>query len=624
MDLQEPTTNLAHRRKLLLQEVLGRFTGPERDRLLAEFEPGELQNLTNREDLVIVLNDFESWGDNSLDRVETILRGDKFWKQRLTVTGILVKLDQLRRDEGRDVEALPPVMFTNRSREFKRIDDNNPKLMQTWLIDAPVGYGKSELLREIHRRNVHGENRNNGRSRKSFLYTIPRDLDFNIVSLANELIKEIGCKIHIEDSEHAKKIGLRIAACILGMPIEDTKGQGQPPKGKLFSEEYSSEINILIDNVDSLDEKTFGDLAELILGLRQEFETRGFFENQNRFRIFLAGRNVEKRSSILRDNSLYFLPIPLSPFEFQYVEETVRNYTSMVRMPLKWKVTTGIAAHIMYLTGGHPGAMASILQDLTRNDYAGVPTCLEEKPNPYLDIVHEYADEIVKDHSRLISHFQEDIAKFLPESANLLSIIETLSVFRQYGTWLLNELIERSQIQWTGRAFELKDILSKTRIISKPILEPSSFLRNDISGRLLSIRLRESSEGQTRFAELCQLGLTLFRNRILRPEGEPVDILALEWLYQELQHECHVEAIRGDPLKQRILSAADDIMDFLVLGNSSLDVVEGFTNSLKLDWEFGFQFNYFAGVSGYTTQPFIDLEKSVERKFKEIAARPLS
>lgn len=623
MDLQESRTDYLHRRRSLLQQILERFNSTERNRLLASFDPSVLIRLTDRDDLVKVLTDFESWGDDSLEQIETILRADDIWKKRLIDKGILIQLDQLKVDEGRNMETLPPVMFTNRGREFKRIDDNNTKLMQTWLIDAPVGYGKSGLLSEIHRRNIHDANRNNVRGSKSFLYAIPRDKDLNIASLANELIREIGCKIQFEAGERADKIGSRIAACILSLPIGNTKGQGEDSEGKLlFSEAHSSEITILIDNLDSLAEDTFEDLAELILGFWEEFGARRFFERQNRFRIFLAGRNLGKKSSIFRDKSVPFLLMPLSPFEFRYVEETVRNYTSQVKMPQTPKVATGIAAHIMYLTGGHPGAMANILQDLTRNDYAGVPRCLEEDPNPYLDIVHTFTDEIVNDHLKVISHFNENIVKFLPENQNLLSIIETLSVFRQYGTWLLDELITRKQIQWDGRGYELKDILTKTLIISKPISEPSSFLRNDISSRLLSMRLREGSYGTTRFAELCQLGLTLYGNRILRPEGEPAHILALEWLYQELQYECYVKRTRGDALKQRILGAADHAMDLLVIGNSSSDVIEGFTNSLQLDWELGFQFNYFAGEAGYTAQPFIDLEKSVEMKFKQILSLP--
>ena len=606
----------SRKRKQLLQRCADSLGGNEPQRFVSECIDPELQKRLTDPDsinMVSILNDLDLF--HKLDLFEDWIRGDRLVSQRIKEKGILAELDALKPKAIQKSVSPLPVKFTNRVKEFNKIDAiSNP--FQVWLIEAPAGYGKTELILEIQRRNEYLRKKNDYPG-DDFLITLNRRTRFNVISLANKIVKIIGGKTKFKDGDGSNTIGTRMAAYILGLSIGTGENSGiltNFGKEILYSTVHGAEISILIDNVEILDDTTFRELSSLTSGFYLEFQKKQFFDRQNRIRIFLAGTNLLTRSSVFKDKSVSFFDLALSPFEFQYVDETVRNYSSLVSRPLHPDISATIAAHIMHLTGGHPGAMAEILQKLAREGFPGVPQCFQDNSDSYLGIVHKFTQKVVDNHLEVVSRFTDEISKYLPKSEDLFAILETLSVFRQYGTWLLENLIAQGLIQWKGRAYELKDLLykNKTYFISKQ----ESFLVNNISRALLATRLREGiPDGQARFATLCKFGRIQYSERILNPCGEPVAQLALEWLFQELQYDCYVEQLSGRSLINAIYEALDDVFVHLGIAHASPDVIEGFLNVLKKDWELIFLFNFFASEDGYKTEPSEEFIELVERKY---------
>lgn len=539
--------------------------------------PKEQDELTQPVTKASFLGDIERWGYQ--DKLEEILR--KRWPDILSEP--LKQLEEHRRDVPTEEPAVVEpisVDFVNRIEEFKTIFQS-AMLAQHWIIDAPAGYGKTEFLKEIRERYTKTE------GWLCCYVELPREAPLQIRALAHEIIREFGGSENFREEIGARQIGRRIAAYLLNLCV------GTNEKICLLSAQYSG-IAVFVDNIESLEQETLSGLADLIGGVYEGLNGSGFFNRQNRLRFFLAGRDARRKaSSILSERSVPTADMALSPYTFSVVQDTVRQYALKAGVIPPEENLRETSAQLMYLTGGHPGCIAAILQELAKGRFAEAPFVLKEEPEKFNGVVFSVLRDLESASDR----------------RELIPILETLSVFRRYKPWMLRHLLDKRYIHWIRDEYELESALSETYLLEKK----EGFLQNDISRRLFAIRFRTMDPD--RFRRLCSEGPTLYENYLHSPKPWHPETVVVEWLYQKLQYEYYVEGKRGENLRRVILEATRSALGMLETMWDSREIIPVFADILKEDWELQFMVNYFSSEEGYSDEPYKELLGQVGGKY---------
>jgi hypothetical protein len=196
------------------------------------------------------------------------------------------------------------------------------------------------------------------------------------------------------------------------------------------------------------------------------------------------------------------------------------------------------------------------------------------------------------------------------EPDSLLSTLQTLSVFRRYGPWLLRALLDRELVQLGIECEEDEEYALEGMLLETYLLErKGGFLQNDISRRLFAIHLR--SIEPERFQELCQMGLTLYEDYLHSQNLRRPEIVAVEWIYQEVQYEYHVEGKQGNTLLEGVLEKTRSALEILKTTWDSREIGPDFIAALREDWELQFMVNYFSSEDVYSYEPYGELISSV-------------
>lgn len=527
------------------------------------------------------LNDMARW--EYLDRVEEELREQ--WSELLSdilETGQV--LEPASSSSGHIAERQIEVKFVNREAELDEIF-RSAKVARTkyWIVDAPVGYGKSKLLREICKYYT-----NEGWT--CGYVEMSRADPPSLRKLGKDILESLGCpREALEDVED------RIGYCIAGtlMNRDDTN----PP----LSQTQRKGIAIFLDNIEALGEEDLSGLAEVVEEIFKGLENSGFLKRQNTFLCFFSGRDARKRLKIRAFENLSRLTEkPLSPFCFDVVQETVRQYALEVDADPPNIATT--AAHLMYLTGGHPGCMAYILSEIAHDKFAQAPQVLE-------DPLEEFRKEVFKVIKQLEVDVQEVMEK--SEDPDLVPILKTLSVFRKYRPWLLQWLKESGIIDWDKDEYQLEKALLDTYLLERR----PPFLQNEISRRLFSIHLR-LKESDT-FNDLCEESVSLFKKRLELSNLRSPEAVAVEWLYQKLQYEYYVNEKRGNDLLEEIEQAATIAISSLEEKWPRPDMVPDFIDALREDWELEFLVNYLTNRREYDNETYERLLRNLSQDLLE-------
>lgn len=446
----------------------------------------------------------------------------------------------------------PFIDFVNRGAELDRIFLSTLPI-QYWVIDAPAGYGKTDFLRELERRY-------NELNWVTGYVTISRDASPNIQTLVRHLFAAIDALNQYDQQQDARTIGLQFAACLLCSNTARRVTFGG--------------VTIFIDNIDVLSELSFEKLVEFIIGVYEGLSPSGFFLQQNRVRFFLAGRDARRK--VARISKLPFTELTLSPYEFSYVQETVRRYARKVNVLLQEPYIANVAACLMYLSGGHPGCIAGILGELAEGRFAKVGLILQAQPQSLLNRV----DSILKDL----------FVEYDPDVLNLVPLIETLSVFRRFRTWLFEELVEKGYLEWKGDRYELQQALLSTFLLRRE----RSFLQDSITQRLCAIRLRLNNP--QKFEQLCREGVRIYKEKLSCSRNP--EQLAVEYVYLRLQHAYYVDKICGESLREVLASILQETITILVQAwEGDRSIVDDFIELCKQDWDLEFLVNYFLGVA---------------------------
>jgi hypothetical protein len=547
----------------LLSQCLEKLTDTQFGELIGlVLTPAQQDDLSKPVTKASFLKDVERWG--FLDKLEDKLR--KRWPELLY--DLLLPLEKLR------PSALPLVPFKNREDEIALILSSFGE--PHYLIDAPAGYGKTVLLSQL---------------RELFESQDPKWVcalasmrsDSRISDLASRLAQRLGLS-RSPSGEDARRFGGSLASQLKNKRAEDIRSGG---------------VVLLID----LDRSSSTDLAKEIIdhfvpGIWEGLKTLDFQapRKQKPFRVILAGRHLTRE---LPADIPGWKRKRLSPFAYKAVYETARDY--LVGHTEHEPSIKTIAAHILYLTGGHPGCMARLLRSyrekgLTPDDFLAQS----------MKQVERGQDNVVQP---AIDRAYESVSSDLQEA------FDKLCVFRYLIPDMFSKVLGSSHPLLKDQdEHDLADRLTKIQQLHRD----GYFLAVDIIRRLLVIRLRRSAAAE--FAHWCQDAKALCEGQLKKSNAQRPAKWAIECLFQFLQQHADDVLVPEKRIEIRdkfFGHQLSEVLDTLVRGRNIKEERNVLQQELAKDWEFEFTVNYFLRRDVYEDEPYQGLLQQVKCYFDQ-------
>jgi hypothetical protein len=481
------------------------------------------------------------------------------------------------------------VRFVNREYELRRICTLNGA--QFALVDAPAGYGKSYLLREVRRQLCGLSGGPPQKPREGNSGTCCALVEFSDrLALERQVLDAICQQLDIPPASVASADDL--APELIAM-TERSEGHGQ----KLTT------VMLMFDNIDQIPMESVKTwlVRDLIAGLDKGLDAT---ESGPKLRAVLAGRFVASEWDARgKRHGLKFMLLPLSPFSRDIVEEAVRLKVQEVRRILDPLACRAMARGIVRLTGGHPRCMGQLIDHLATRKFS----INYEGPGNYFDRIR---DGIFRDSVRPVIDALMD--KLDDTVSDLLSRI---CVFRRFDQRILDVLLNSGEIEGFGSGEQALVSLNATALITPPgIVEAEKgyeHLHTDrIARRLLALAMRSASPRS--HGRLNAIARHIFkawldgRNIEAVPrEGPPVYAgklpnkprdhlqvaLVQEYLYHYLQS---VETVSEEDLEQEARRLHDELDSSL----GAYDVPNQggrLRDALMSDWELEDRIYYLAG-----------------------------
>lgn len=437
-----------------------------------------------------------------------------------------------------------------------------------YLLDAPAGYGKTELLMEL-------------KGRLSQEGWVCAYICADNYETPNELVKGLAGELGLKGpltGRNVEQLGLAFGNLLRGEKRQDITLRG---------------VVLLIDLGRSTSLSMTRKLAaEFIPKVQSSLRVDEFFDQKhNRFRVVLAGRHLAKQKDKIVEKTTIPLTVEqLPPLTYEDLLKTTREYLPKT---IAAAVITQIATQIMHITGGHPGCMASLLRMYKKS---GAPP-----PRDFFDMNGEEIQQVI---NREVDEIEHDIP------AELRPAIDAIGIFRQVNLHILSFFI--GQVPGIGdykNAAELADKLTTAYYLRRD----GPLLRND-NHRLLGLRRRADPDCAKRAQESCQDYLN--RSSARKPE-----VWVIEYLYQfllSLSGEVE-DSSRRTKIQEKLLNEElPHILSRLVANKDhieKLDIYETLKQELKKDDEFRFVVNYYTGKDQYGNQPYEELEKAIDQFF---------
>lgn len=460
--------------------------------------------------------------------------------------------------------------FVNRREELEQIMEGRPYTV----LDAPIGYGKTALMRRAEVEYA----------KKQWLCVyseIPTE-PANCVGIGANLQEVIGGE-SITTLDNEKEIGKE-----LGHRLLNTKKELDRFKTNQVNKiGESSGIVLLLDNIERLPNKELSLLMTCLLpSIRDVLRSA-----QVQLRVILAGHNIGPR---LENRGYPLLNIiPLRPFDFDYVHDTLIQAAETKPEDANLR-----AAHLMHITGGHPGCMANILENMK---YTWPPDLFFE----------EYSDK----HQSIVIATSKEVKDSLPNQ--LKKTFETLAFFRKFSIGLISQLITHNLIAWEKEPKRLADDLTQTYLVKRR----GGFLEDEIIRRLILINMRVNKPEE--FLMLYNQALKIYETNIQEtyfPQTHAIEawFVYLQRSYYKFDKDKKILVELGleerKNLHEQFFADEGIVANHLAILNekdNGPDLVESLKSELIRDQEFAFTLNYFLRGEQYTTEPYKKLIKKI-------------
>ncbi len=467
-------------------------------------------------------------------------------------------------------------MFTNRDDEIKLILSSFAPAC--FLLDAPPGYGKTELLQTLKQRFVE----------QNWLCAFATAQTHDtLAELAPKLASEL--EINLPTGHHHTPWGVRFGGALaLRWPAVKSEG-----------------VALLIDlngpPALQLLEKL---LNEFIPQIKANLNPLPLFKSKNRFRVIIAGRYLAGRPETKTPPNLRPKSLALSPFEYTVIRDFVAKH-----MPEQDDDSVSLlAAHLMYLTGGHPGCMAQSMQLYRQVSITPDAFFQYYAPTIWADVVNPTIQTVLAELPQVDQEF--------------ISVLDKLAVFRYLDYSILNQVVKHHKLPY-GDVYRLADKLTAMYIYNFR----NRLFQDDIIRRLLAIRQWQPwlwpNENKPLFFDHCRTARDICHQRFKEPPVERSETWAIEYLYQSLQQ--HAGAI-GDQDKRRQIClrfmaevVPQALRIFIDERGIQADAIEqekqALLEVLEKDWEFQFTVNYFLRADQFNSEPFEQLVVTIQDYF---------
>ncbi len=518
----------------------------------------------------------------TVEDFEHRVRGDltqlllDYSEERLLETRQPGLAEQIAKLQAPEPKPAPPphVPFINREDELKQILSSFAPPYH--LVDAPAGYGKTALLKELRRR--FGE-----QNWISVYVSVQKHR--SLPDVAQALAAQLGISLTLDPD--ARRLGLNLGRAIVQHQGDYFVQEGVDSRRGviLFIDVDKRPWTSLLPTIDAL-------LVDFIPGVEYSLRGLDFFKrSHNPFRVVFAGRYLAGKTPSTSPLPLTILK--LTPFNYEVVRNSARAYLSDQRG------VGQLAAHLMHYTAGHPGCMARVLELYQERGYPPDEFFRYSAEEIWESIVWQEADAVHNDIRR-----------------ELRRIFDDLSIFRCLDYAVLQRLLDEAVFPEHESEFDLADELTGTYLMDWK----GRLLRDDITRRLLAMRLLQEI-GPRSFAVHCQRAQAICVERLQDSSAQMPEMWTIEFLFQSLQQ--HAEDIKDRQKRMEIRQAflgqaLLQALQLLVDGRKAREERYALKRALEADWEFQFTVNYFLREDEYNDEPHEELSQRIDDFFRSI------
>ncbi len=447
-----------------------------------------------QEKILELLNYLERRG-----RLLDILDSIRVYRKDIDITGLHAR--HMPQAQG-TLSRSTPIAFHNRDAELQFL--TNPYSPQYILIDAPAGYGKTRLLQELKDRYDTTEG-----------WTCAL-VDFSHAPLAQSeklLINALGGQVPDYVKPHPPKDSVQ----------EYIKNLASTFNKAATTDEAAKGVVLIFDSVDALNETTTQWLLnDFIIFISRALDRIGFRRSGHKFQVIVAGRYMATRWENLAHGKLAMSFRRLVPFHMDAIMDAVRDVSQKALVRLLNKDVYTIACHIMRLTGGHPGCMATILGELHQDRFIDFDGYFN--PNGQEQIHNNIVDPVIG-----------DVRQCIPEDLRLA--FEVLSVFRRFEYQTIKQLVEDKKIAWMPAVPQGQDptwVLFRKITSTHLVNLENGYYSDGTVRRLLAIKKQQAPEG---YVGLCRYAENFYQQQLLKNNSKAAYVQTIEITFQQLQRQ---------------------------------------------------------------------------------------
>jgi hypothetical protein len=436
-------------------------------------------------------------------------------------------------------------IFVNRDRELDLLNVERLRGAQSpyTLIDAPAGYGKTCLLRQVLRVTAASADVA-PRWSPRYVEFYPSGSEDGEQETIATLATALGGEAEPGDAEALLASVCTYVTQELTAPLAQERGPGR-------AEERRAAL-ILLDGVEQLDVRARQWLYDLFCRCHQRTRSRG--RELVVVRFVLSGRNAARfwEEYALRSP----IPVPpqrihLSPLDRYAIEEWVWKQAQAVQIVLDESTVRRIAGHVGYLSGGHPRVIRGLMDDLVGQLFMIGPAdrYYGERREALLQAcLAPVADELL-----------------CALSDKLQNPVRALSIFRRVNANTLQALKRAEELCEEVDEVVLLGDLQRARVLEGPRID-EPFYRDRLLRPVLARNMAyRDEETRAQFQALNRVALDLYAGWVQDGDRALPDshlkatqrlYAVIEWLYHALQDEAMDEGALQAGLQAHITALA--------------------------------------------------------------------